>query len=57
MKNTLKYTKLGVLKKLNIGEYIYYTFEKELKGDKFTYRCLYRKFPVLLTITKIEINV
>ena len=40
---------------LNIVEYTY-TFKKELKGDKFSYRCLHRKYPVLLTITKIKIN-
>ena len=55
MDNALKYTKLGVPKELNIGEYTY-TFKKELKGDKFSYRYLHIKYPVLLTITKIEIN-
>ncbi len=55
MDNALKYTKLGVPKEIYIGEYTY-TFNKELKGDKFSYRCLHRKCPILLTITKIEIN-
>ena len=55
MDNALKYTKLGVPKEIYIGEYTY-TFKKELKGDKFSYKCLHRKCPVLLAITIIEIN-
>ena len=55
MENNLLSTNLGVPKEINIGEFKY-TFKKPLKGEKFSYRCFYRKCPVLLTITRTEIN-
>jgi len=42
-------------KKLNIPkEFICNTFKKELKEGKLSYRCKYRKCPVLMTISKIK---
>ena len=55
MENNLISTNLGVPKEITIGQYKY-TFKKQLKGEKFSYRCFHRKCPVLLTITRNEIN-
>jgi len=46
-----KYEKLDVPKEVKIGEFAY-TFKKELKEDKLSYRCIHRKCPVLMTISK-----
>jgi len=50
-----KYEKLDIPKEVKIGKFTY-TFKKELKEDKLSYRCINRKCPVLIIISKSELN-
>lgn len=44
-----------VPKQITIGEYKY-TYQKNLKNGKLSYRYIHRKYPVLMTISKTEIS-
>ena len=47
---------LNMPKEIYINSYSY-SFKKKLAGDKFSYRCAYKKFcNTLLTITRTELN-
>ena len=53
--NRKVFEKLGVPKNIIIKEYTY-TFKKELKNDIISYRCIHRKCPSLISISKSEIK-
>ena len=49
------YESSEVPRQIKIGQYKY-AYKKNLKNDKYSYRCIHRKCPVLMTISKNQIS-